>query len=97
MSSEQDFKLIGELLPNSLRDFGVEKKLDETRAIQAWNALFGDTMKKYVNKIYVKNAVLYLEITSSLLKLNLLFQKDLFVAKINQSVGSSVLKDIYFI
>lgn len=95
--SEQDFKLIGELLSDSLRELGVEKKLDETRAIQAWNTLFGDTIKKYVNKIYVKNEVLYLEVTSSLLKQNLLFQKDLFVAKINQSVGVSILKDIYFI
>lgn len=95
--SEQDFKLIGELLSDSLRELGVEKKLDETRAIQAWNTLFGDTIKKYVNKIYVKNEILYLEVTSSLLKQNLLFQKDLFVAKINQSVGVSILKDIYFI
>jgi len=93
---DQDFKLIGSFLPDSLKEMGIEKKLEETRVVQAWESLFGNTMEKFIEKVYVKNRVLYIEVTSSLLKQNLLYQKELFIAKINQHIGLNVLDDIHF-
>ena len=93
---DQDFKLIGCFLPDSLKEMGIEKKLEETRVVQAWESLFGNTMEKFIEKVYVKNRVLYIEVTSSLLKQNLLYQKELFIAKINQHIGLNVLDDIHF-
>lgn len=93
---DQDFKLIGSFLPDSLKEMGIEKKLEETRVVQAWESLFGNTMEKFIEKAYVKNRVLYIEVTSSLLKQNLLYQKELFIAKINQHIGLNVLDDIHF-
>ena len=93
---DQDFKLIGSFLPDSLKELGIEKKLEETRVVQAWESLFGNTMEKFIEKVYVKNRVLYIEVTSSLLKQNLLYQKELFIAKINQHIGLNVLDDIHF-
>ncbi len=93
---EQDFKLIGNFLSDSLKEMGIEKKLEETRVIQVWNSLFGDSMRKFIGKVYVKNRILYIEVTSSLLKQNLLYQKELFIAKINQQAGTNILDDIHF-
>ena len=94
---ENDFKLLGSFLQESLKDFGIEKKLEETKVFQAWNALFGVSMEKYMNKVFVKNRTLFVEITSSVLKQNLLYQKDLLIEKINQHIGGDLLLDIHFI
>lgn len=94
---ENDFKLLGNFLQESLKDFGIEKKLEETKVLQAWNALFGVSMEKYMNKVFVKNRILFVEITSSILKQNLLYQKDLLIEKINQHIGGDLLLDIHFI
>ena len=47
---DQDFKLIGSFLPDSLKEMGIEKKLEETRVVQAWESLFGNTMEKFIEK-----------------------------------------------
>ncbi len=94
---KNDFDLLGAFLPDSIRAMGLEKPLNENRVLIAWRELFGNSMEKYIGRVYIKNSVLYIEVTSSLLKQNLLYQKDSLVEKLNQHVGDEVLNDIVFL
>ncbi len=94
---KNDFEQLRVFLPDSIKAMGLEQLLNENRILMAWRELFGNSTEKYIGRIYIKNSVLYVEITSSLLKQNLLYQKNTLIEKLNQRVRHNVLCDIIFL
>ncbi len=94
---KNDFDLLKAFLPESVKAMGLEQPLGEKRILIAWQELFGNSMAKYIGRHYMKNGTLYVEVTSSLLKQNLLYQKEALIDKLNQQVRKDVLKDIVFL
>lgn len=88
---------IGEVL----QDFFSEnkffrQKLAESRVVSGWPTLMGKAINSYTTNLYMKNGVLYISLSSSVLRSELIMAKDVLIEKLNKMAGLPVVKDIIF-
>lgn len=87
---------IGEIIQKFLRQQGLESPLNEYRLLQAWNDVVGPTLARYTNNLYIKNQTLYVHLTSSVLRQELIMNRELLVKNLNRQVGAQVIVNIVF-
>lgn len=71
-------------------------KLAESRVISGWHTLFGVSIASYTTAIYIKNGILYVHLSSSVLRSELAMAKDRLIAKLNDAAGLPIVKEIIF-
>ena len=69
-------------------------KMLEARVQRLWGELFGLTVAEVTSNVYVKNRVLYVFMTSSVVRSELLSMRKRLVATLNKHAGSDVIDDI---
>ena len=74
----------------------LKKRLEETEVLEKINLIFGDNLKKYISNKYIKNGVLHLHLTSSVLRNELLYQKHDLIDRLNDKSKNRVVKEIIF-
>ena len=87
---------LGDVLKEVLQNQKLDTKLYEIQLIQSWEKVLGATVKKYTTDIYVYNKKLYVKLSSSILKNDLLLSREKLVQELNKQVGHSVISDIIF-
>ena len=75
---------------------GLESPLNEFRLVQAWKDVVGPVIAKYTSNLYIKNQVLYVHLTSSVLRQELMMGRDILVRNLNAKVGAQVIVNIIF-
>jgi hypothetical protein len=71
-------------------------KLAETRLMDAWNTALGSSIPRFTDKLYIKKRVLYVKLTSSVLKSELMLCREQIVDKLNKHVKHDVIDNIIF-
>ena len=69
----------------------------ENRAVNLWQVIVGPTVGRVTQKVYINNGTLCVQLTSSVVKQELIMLKSKIISKINDAVGEGVVKDIYFV
>ena len=87
-------KSISELVKVTCRDEGLETPLNEFRLIKAWSQVLGEAVKNYTGEMYIKNQILYVHLTSSVLRQELMMNKKSLVRRLNDHVKAQVITDI---
>ncbi len=87
-------KSISELVMATCREEGLETPLNEYRLIQAWSQVLGPSVKSYTGDMYIKNQILYVHITSSVLRQELMMNRKNLVRRLNEHVKAQVITDI---
>jgi hypothetical protein len=89
-----------ELLKDVLNQFLQQNKLDkpllEKRAIDAWQVVLGKNIVSYTSNISIKYGVLYVTVSSSVLRQDLFMSRAGIIQSINKHIGSEIVKDIVF-
>ena len=80
----------------SFRQNGLESPLNEYRLVEAWAEVVGPSIARYTSNLYIKNQILYVHLTSSVLRQELMMGRDLLVRNLNQQVGAQVIVNIIF-
>ena len=75
---------------------GLESPLNEYRLVQAWKEVVGPVITRYTSNLYIKNQILYVHLTSSVLRQELMMGRDLLVRNLNEQVGAQVIVNIIF-
>ncbi|MDR0988723.1 MAG: DUF721 domain-containing protein [Prevotellaceae bacterium] len=91
-----DAKQIGLLVRELLREEGLETPLNEQRLIGAWPEVLGPIVASYTRQLYIKNEVLYVQLTSSALRQELMMGRELLIRNLNRHVGAQVIHQIVF-
>ena len=91
-----EIKSIAELVRATCREEGLETPLNEYRLIQAWPKLLGSAVQSYTKELYIRNQVLYVSVTSSVLRQELLMNRKSLVRQLNEHVQAQVITDIVF-
>ena len=86
-------------LGDLLRDFFEENselydKMMEIRIQRSWKEVLGPMVMQYTRTVYVRDKVLYVYLTSSVLRSELILCLEKLVKSLNEYAGSSVIKDI---
>lgn len=85
-------------LEDALNSFTGQRKfknsVNEVRIVTFWKELMGDMVNKYTEKIYLKNATLFIKVGPDALKNELLYSKETIIEKINEKFKKELVKKI---
>lgn len=85
---------VSDVLKEFIEKNKLEKGLDAVDAKQAWINLMGNGVNTYTKEVILKNNVLYVWLTSSVLREELLYGKQKIIQMINEELGKDVVKDV---
>jgi len=72
-------------------------KLAETRLIDSWKTVLGTSVLRYTDNLFIKKRTLYVRLTSSVLKSELMMCREQLIKKLNDKAGREVVDSITFI
>jgi predicted nucleic acid-binding Zn ribbon protein len=87
---------IGDMIRKFFRQNGLESPLNEYRLVEAWKDVVGPTIARYTSNLYIKNQILYVHLSSSVLRQELMMGRDMLVRNLNNHVGAQVIVNIIF-
>lgn len=93
--NHQDGVRINEALDGYFKALGIDEKVHETRVLSKWTELMGEAVSKRTEKKSIKNKVLYLQISSAVMRDELHHDKEAIIEKINSAAGCELITDIY--
>lgn len=83
-------------LGDVLRDFFEDRpelfeKILEVRAQRGWEALLGPTVAQYTSRVFVKDRVMYVSLTSAVLRSELTLCSDRLLKSLNEYAGTRII------
>jgi predicted nucleic acid-binding Zn ribbon protein len=85
---------LGEALKKFLEKSRIKNSIQSMQIEDHWLKLMGETIAKYTDRIEIKNGTLFIYTEVAPLKNELVFQKELIVKRINESLGDDIVKDV---
>jgi hypothetical protein len=86
---------IGEILHDFYRENPqIQQKILEIRVRRAWGEILGSMIMKSTQNLYIKNRVLYVFLSSSVLRNELLLHRKRLLISLNEYAGAEVICDI---
>jgi predicted nucleic acid-binding Zn ribbon protein len=85
-------EIIGQVLKNN----HLDKKLNDKHLLDAWPKILGENIKQYTTELQIKNRVLYVTLSSSVLRHDLFLSREEIKNSLNREVGAEVIKEIIF-
>jgi len=89
-------KKIGSIIPEVLKQLGLEGRLEEEELKREWTAVAGEAIARVSKPLRVRNGVLYVEVESGAWAQELSFRRSQLVELINKQYRAIELKDIRF-
>ena len=87
---------IGDVLRQFLRQQGLETPLNEYRLVDAWKDVVGPVINRYTTNLFIKNQILYVRLSSSVIRQELMMGREMLIRNLNAQVGSQVIVNIVF-
>ncbi len=85
---------IGEVMNEFVRVYRFSQKLKEAEALACWDELLGRSLSAYSRNARISRGVLYAEITSSVVRAELMMTRDSLISAINQKIGAELVRKI---
>jgi len=82
---------ISEVLKGFIKTNKLQKGLDKVSVDEAWHKLMGNAISKYTIAISLEREVLYVQLSSSVLREELSYGKTKIIAMINEEMGKEVI------
>ncbi len=87
---------LGEVLREYVRAMNMDRKLKEVDVVQSWEVLLGKTIAGYTKNVYLSKQILYVEISSSVVKNELVMMREEIRTKLNELAGEEMVLKIVF-
>lgn len=87
---------LGSVVMQCLREEGLETPYNEYRLIEAWPEVMGQGIARFTSDLQIRNRVLYVRLTSSVIRAELMAGRRSLVHRLNQYVGAQVIENIVF-
>jgi len=88
---------LGEVLDKSLKRLELAPRLDEYGVWPVWNDVVGNPVARNAQPEKIRNGTLFVKVTSPVWMQQLQFMKELITEKLNQRLGTPVVKNIFFV
>ena len=64
--------------------------------VDAWKDVVGPVITRYTTNLFIKNQVLYVSLSSSVIRQELMMGREMLIRNLNAQVGSQVIVNIVF-
>ena len=85
---------VGEVLKYIIKDDKLQAGMDQISVKEAWKSLMGNGVNSYTKNVVLKGTVLYVELSSAVLREELSFGKDKIVAMLNEELRRDIIKEV---
>jgi hypothetical protein len=85
-----------DLFREYIRSMGLEKQYFEAKIINAWPEIAGKAIASRTKRMYFKNSVLFVELTSSVVRNELMMIRHGLIDALNKYIGQEIVTDIIF-
>lgn len=85
---------ISDVIRESLHEMQIDRKLKEVNIVSQWESLMGRTVASRTSKIYIRNHILYIHVTSSVLKNELIMLRQDIISRLNEKAGEQLIEEI---
>lgn len=72
----------------------IDRKLKEVNIISRWESLMGKMVAVRTSQIYIRNRILYVRVTSSVLKNELMMMRQDIIDRVNEQAGEKLVEKI---
>ncbi len=93
---KSDTTTVGDAISDMLKSYHLTERFDQKRLIESWESLMGKVVSNRTKKMFIKNKVLFIELTSAPLKNELNMSKDKVMTLFEEQVGKDIISDIIF-
>jgi predicted nucleic acid-binding Zn ribbon protein len=91
---KKEFTPLGEAIREMLKQYKIQDKFDEQSLIDNWPLIVGKSAAEKTRRIFIRNHVLFAEMTSPSLKHELSLNKEAVINRINSDYPSAQIKEI---
>jgi predicted nucleic acid-binding Zn ribbon protein len=85
---------IKEALEDLIREYHLQPKLREASIIKIWDGITGKAITARTKRIYIKDGVLHIYLTSAVVKNELMMLRESLRSQINSKAGEEVVREI---
>lgn len=85
---------LAEAMKDYLKEMHLEGKLLEVNLLNSWEEIVGKAISSRTTRIFIKDQVLYVKLSSSVARNELLMLKEALRVKLNEKAGKELIKDI---
>lgn len=85
--------ILGEFISKNALSDGI----DTARIQENWSSIMGENISAYTKEVSLKQDVLIVKLSSSVLRQELSYGKEKIVEMINKSLGGNKIQDIRFV
>lgn len=85
---------IAEAVTDYIKEMNLGEKLSEAGVINSWEETVGKAISSRTTKIYIRDHVLYVHLSSSVVRNELLMLREVLREKLNQKAGTQAIKEI---
>ena len=85
---------IGSVLQQIIKSNNLQPGIDEVNVKEAWKNLMGNGVNTYTKNVALRNGILYVELTSAVLRQELSYGKDKIIRMINEELGKDIVKEV---
>lgn len=85
---------VGDILNQILKDNKLESGLNQVSVIDAWKSVMGNGVNNYTKSVALRNNILYVELTSAVLREELSYEKDKIIKIINEELRRDIIKEV---
>lgn len=85
---------IGDVLKFIIKDNRLQPGMDQISVKEAWQALMGNGVNSYTKSVVLKGTILYVELSSAVLREELSFGKSKIIAMLNEELRRDLIKEV---
>ena len=68
--------------------------MNQVSVVEAWATLMGNGVNSYTKNVALRNNILYVELTSAVLREELSYGKNKIIQMINDELGKDVVREV---
>ena len=88
---QRENNTISEVLKGFIDANRLQKGLDKVSIQEAWHTVMGNAISKYTTNLSLERDVLYVQLSSSVLREELSYGKTKIISMINEKMGKEVI------
>ena len=85
---------IGEIIKDCLDDLKISRTLKEKRIVSQWGNMLGKAVASRTKQVYIKDRTLYVYLTSSVVRSELLMMRQTILDKMNEMAGEIIIDSV---
>jgi len=86
--------MLGDVIKDFIEANRLQKGLDKVSVKEAWHAVMGSAISNYTTAIKLDREVLYVQLSSSVLREELSYGKEKIIKLVNEELGKDLIKKI---